>query len=81
MTEMDRTVGVLAPGKIYRHRNAASGIFLCLRTDGTGAVAQLRNLVSGWTFWAHGCGFYQDGSIDWDYSTGGHFQRPGEAVR
>lgn len=35
--------------------------------------AVMRNVKSGWTFVAHGVGIYEDGRIDWDYSTGGYF--------
>lgn len=33
----------------------------------------MRNIATGWTLKAHGCGVYPDGTIDWDYSTNGYF--------
>ena len=33
----------------------------------------MQNIESLWTLQANGCGMYGDGTIDWDYSTGGHF--------
>lgn len=37
--------------------------------------AKLQSVASYWTFIAHGIGRYDDGSIDWDYSTGGYFTK------
>ena len=31
------------------------------------------NEKSGWTITVHNVRMYDDGSIEWDYSTGGHF--------
>lgn len=58
------------------YRNQGGGIFDCIGTpDPEHADAVLmRNRASGWTFYAHGIGIYDDGSIDWDYSTDGHFE-------
>lgn len=33
------------------------------------------NVLSGWSFLAHGVGIYPDGRIDWDYSTDGRFTK------
>lgn len=46
--------------------------YVCLYVDSDG-TAVLQNVASKWTFVAHGCGMYEDGSIDWDYSTQGRF--------
>lgn len=56
-------------GKIYK--NKGGGTFLCIR--GFGGNAIMSNTASGWTFKAHGVIQYDDGSIEWDYSTEGHF--------
>ena len=53
------------------YRNAGGGIFHCTYASGTDAW--MTNTKSGWNFNAHGCRMYFDGSIEWDYSTGGHF--------
>ncbi len=37
--------------------------------------AHMVNTVTGWSFVAHGLGVYPNGTIDWDYSTGGNFQK------
>lgn len=57
-------------GKIYK--NKGGGEFLCIQGDNGSAVMQ--NIVSGWTFKANNVVQYEDGSVEWDYSTGGHFE-------
>lgn len=67
-------------GKIYN--NHGGGIFrtvgwiTSIRTH-YGSVewrAVMQNVASGWTFEARGIAIYPDGTIDWDYSVGGHFE-------
>lgn len=60
-------------GEVYE--NQGGGTYRCLwgRTGAGCREAKMQNVKSGWTFIAHGCGIYEDGRIDWDYSTGGHF--------
>lgn len=57
-------------GKTYTNEGDG-GSYYCI--NGSDQDALLRNIKSGWTFLAHGVGRYADGSIDWDYSTGGRF--------
>ena len=57
-------------GTIYQ--NHGGGTFKCLQVYGYNA--KFRNIKSGWTFYAHECHKYTDGSIDWNWSTGGSFQ-------
>lgn len=57
-------------GKIYK--NKGGGKFLCIRSCNNNAVMQ--NVASKWTFNANGVVQYADGTIEWDYSTGGHFK-------
>ena len=57
-------------GKVYE--NQGGGAFRCLWVISSGK-AVMQNVVSGWTFNAHGCGIYENGNIDWDYSTSGYF--------
>lgn len=56
-------------GKVYK--NKGGGEFLCIQ--GFDANAVMRNTASGWTFKANGVIQYEDGTVEWDYSTGGHF--------
>lgn len=58
-------------GKVYK--NKGSGEFFCIR--GFDGNAIMKNIASGWTFKANGVIQYEDGTIEWDYSTGGHFER------
>lgn len=72
---MNRTKFTPSEGKQYK--NAGGGTFRCL-SSGKGlpaGEATMQNVASGWTFEAHGCGIYDDGTIDWDYSTGGYFMK------
>jgi len=61
-------------GGVYTHRSHSNGQYQCIRESKTEGKATLVCLRSGWTFVAHGCGFYSDGTFDWDFSTGGYFQ-------
>ena len=58
-------------GEIYR--NAGGGSYLCRRALNGSESARMVNVKSGWDFIAHGLRRYFDGSIEWDYSTGGCF--------
>ena len=72
----DRKPYVPENGQIYR--NHGGGIFRCksaaFRSNWHGICARMENVASGWTFQANGIHGYPDGSIDWNFSTGGHFQ-------
>lgn len=57
-------------GKVYK--NKGGGDFLCIRGFNGNAIMQ--NIASGWTFKANGVVQYEDGSIEWDYSTEEHFE-------
>ncbi len=61
------------PGRIYRNRGG--GEFRCLRCLSEPYHAVMQNTSSGWILVAHGCGIYPDGTMDWDYSTGGYFPK------
>ena len=56
-------------GKVYQNNG---GLFICLVNTGD-YDAVMQNVASRWTVTAHGCGIYPDGTIDWDFSTGGYF--------
>ena len=59
------------PEKGKTYQNEGGGTFHCLEASDNQVIMQ--NVASKWTLIAHGCGIYENGSIDWDYSTGGHF--------
>lgn len=57
-------------GRIYD--NQGGGRYQVLQILGE-HEARVVNLASGWCCTAHGLGQYFDGTIDWDYSTGGYY--------
>ena len=58
-------------GKIYH--NHGGGDFRCLRSDLL-SPPMFQNIKSGWTFKVRNVRRYPDGSIDWAWSFGGHFE-------
>ena len=69
---MNRKPFTPQPGTGYR--NQGGGIFDCIAATDESDVFIMRNRASGWTLNAHGVGIYDDDSIDWNYSTDGHFE-------
>lgn len=62
----------LIMGKVYRNRNGWD--YLCQKNHRSGTVT-LERVRDGWTLEAHGICQYEDGTIEWDYSTGGRWTR------
>lgn len=67
--------------KIYE--NKGGGTFKCLSIDEemslssngvSGKSAVMQNVTTGWTLLAHGVNLYEDGKIDWEFSTQGRFE-------
>lgn len=71
-----RTAFTPKVGEVYE--NYGGRTFRCLAVIGL-HKAIMQNTNSLWTFQANGCGMYEDGTIDWDYSTGGYFEKEEEA--
>ena len=63
----------LEKGNQYKNKNGNS-VFECRDACAGGDAYVLINLNSRWTFIAHIITMYDDGTIEWDYSTGGHFE-------
>ena len=61
-------------GRVYE--NQGGGTYRCLHAGGflPACMAVMQNVASGWTFTAHDCGIYEDGRMDWDFSTDGRFE-------
>ena len=59
-------------GQVYE--NAGGGRYLCKAFIDECEIAKMQNVKSGWTCFAHGIVRYDDDTIEWDYSTGGHFE-------
>lgn len=55
-----------------RLADGSASIFKCLTIDAHGAL--MTNIVTGWTCYAHEIVRYENGEIEWAYSTGGHFE-------
>ena len=60
-------------GKVYE--NAGGGRYLCSSHWNSCEHASFMNIDSGWELIAHNVVQYDDGTIEWDYSTGGHFEK------
>ena len=59
------------PGTIYT--NKGGGSYICLEAEGHFRAKFQRVSKYKWTFTANGCQVYEDGTIEWDGSTGGYF--------
>lgn len=58
-------------GKVYE--NAGGGKYLCTSHWASSDASWFMNIVSGWECLAHNIVQYDDGTIEWDYSSDGHF--------
>ena len=81
---MDKRYIIPVTGQIYRNRNG--GEYLCTgnslymndaqeqRALALGEhIAYMERVKDCWSLSAHGVIQYADGTIEWNYSTGGHF--------
>ena len=68
---------MLKVGRLYKLRNHEGYVLEVLQTlpdDGYSPyTARVRSALTGWTITIHGVNMYEDGSIDWDFSTDGIF--------
>ena len=62
----------LETGKTYTNHNGAD--YLCLYSEDN-STAIMERIKDGWRLIAHGICQYDDDTIEWDYSTNGHFKR------
>ena len=74
---------MLLEGMIYRLKSSSYEsyyrVIKCIDDGKSGFINcyYVQNIKSGWTFYAHGVHIYEGqyvDSIDWEYSTGGHFE-------
>lgn len=61
---------VLEKGEIYRNRGG--GAYMCNDIVPDGAI--MTNIESGWRCTVHNITRFDNGTIEWDYSTNGHFE-------
>lgn len=69
---------MLNVGSLYKLKDHDGYVLEVLRIipDGYSPyTARVRSIVTGWTMTIHGVNQYEDGSIDWDFSTDGIFTR------
>ena len=66
-------------GEVYE--NAGGGRYLCESREGNASSAWFTNVASGWHCLAKGIVRYEDGTIEWDRSTDGHFVTLNEDLR
>lgn len=62
---------VLQVGKIYKNRNGST--YICKVVNSNSAILERES--DGWTLTAWGIGQHENGTIEWDYSTQGHWKR------
>lgn len=60
-------------GQLYRNRNGSD--FKCIHVAPGENSATMERVTDGYTLVAHGLQRYTDGTIEWDYSTGGHWPK------
>ena len=67
----------LKAGCLYKHHDREGKVIECigLITDDKYSpyTALVRSTITGWTMIIHGVNQYEDGSIDWDFSTNGYW--------
>ena len=62
-------------GRTYTNHNGNDYICRAIPEYGCAVMERLKD---NWVLVAHGICQYDDGTIEWDYSTGGHWIRPEE---
>lgn len=60
----------LTVGAVYRNRNGSDYLCEAIREPGCYIMKRVKD---GWTLEAHTITMCEDGTIEWDYSTGGHW--------
>lgn len=71
----ERTYITSTVGTGYTNRNGSN--YICRALTGT-SDAIMERVSDGWTIEAHGIQRYQDGTIEWNYSSGGHWPKDEE---
>lgn len=60
------------PNEIYTNKNGTK--YICLSSNNNYEATFQAVTKHKWTFTAHGCQMYDDGQIEWEHSTNGHFE-------
>lgn len=69
--ELEEKKPGIEPRKVYLNRNEK--YYLCKSVYGEKAT--MERTTDRWTLIAHGIRLYEDGTIEWAYSTGGHWEK------
>ncbi len=71
---MERKYFVPTVNSVYRNRNGQEYRCTSVVENGNAeTTAYFTRLSDGWSLTAHGPLIYKDGTIEWNYSTGGHW--------
>lgn len=69
--------GTLTNGSLYKLHDHDGYVLECMEFITNdyydSHAARVRSTITGWTMTIHGINMYEDGSIDWDFSTNGIF--------
>lgn len=68
----EKNGAAIFPGCTYTNRNGSA--YLC-KSIPDECSAVMERVKDGWTLIAHGIEMYGDGTIEWNYSTGGRWVR------
>lgn len=60
------------PNKVYSNINGMN--YICLASKGQCDGIFQAMTKSKWTFTAHGCHVFDNGKIEWNHSSDGHFE-------
>ena len=67
----------LKVGSLYKLHDRDGYVLKCIRLipddKYSPYTARVRSVITGWTMTIYGVNQYEDGSIDWDFSTDGYF--------
>ena len=74
---MDSKRALLKVGSLYKLHDRDGYVLEVLRNISddpySAYTSRVRSTITGWTMTIHGVNQYEDGSIDWDFSTDGFF--------
>lgn len=64
---------ILQYGKTYKNKDGSS--YVCVSPKPNEYGCRLHNINTDWVFYAHIITMYEDGTIEWDYSSDGKFEK------
>lgn len=74
MTERAKRI-IPQEGAVYENRNGWRYLCVASPTEkDTDDAATMQRVSDGWTLKAHNVYLYPDGTVEWDFSTDGHWE-------